>query len=93
MIALTRATAAEYGPEGIRANGVGPGWIEGTRLGEDEVAGIDVAPIRAELASRTPARRRGTPEEVAAVALYLSSPAASFVNGAILEADGGWLAI
>jgi 3-oxoacyl-[acyl-carrier protein] reductase len=92
VLALTRAAAAEYGPSGIRTNAIVPGWIAGTRLGEDEGRpDLDLGAIRAELAARTPAGRWGTPAEVAGAALYLASPAAAFVNGAVLEVDGGWL--
>jgi NAD(P)-dependent dehydrogenase (short-subunit alcohol dehydrogenase family) len=53
VIALTRATAAEYGPEGILANGIAPGWLGGTRLGEDaRTSELDVEAIQSQLAAR-----------------------------------------
>jgi NAD(P)-dependent dehydrogenase (short-subunit alcohol dehydrogenase family) len=48
--------------------------------------------VRGELNQRQPIGRLGKPEEIAAMALYLASPAAGFVNGAVLSIDGGWTA-
>lgn len=94
LIAFTRATAAEYAARGIRANAIVPGWIDGTRLGEpDRRAGIDEQAIGDELSGRVISGRLGTPAEVAAAALFLTSNASSYVNGATLEVDGGWLTV
>ena len=76
---MTRSVALEYGREGITCNAVLPGWI-GT-------ASSSAKEIRAGKAS--PAGRPGSPEEVAACALFLGSEAASYVNGAMLVVDGG----
>ena len=87
--ALTRTLAVEWGPYGIRVNGIAPGPIAGTegvrRLLEGE---------KRERALRAnPLRRLGTVDDVADAALFLCSDAASFVNGATLVVDGGqWLA-
>jgi 2-keto-3-deoxy-L-fuconate dehydrogenase len=48
--------------------------------------------VREELSSRQPIGRLGRPEEIARLALYLCSPAADFVNGAVIPIDGGWTA-
>lgn len=84
---VTRCLAIEWGPEGLRVNGVVPGPIEGTegmaRLAPDETA-------KAAVARSVPLRRLGRAEEVAAACLYLGSPAAGYVNGTVLFADGGW---
>jgi NAD(P)-dependent dehydrogenase (short-subunit alcohol dehydrogenase family) len=82
---ITRALAMEYGPHGVRANSVAPGvvrtemWREPlTRDGvEDDVVG------------QTALRRLATPEDIAAVVLFLASDASGFVTGEVLGADGG----
>ncbi len=85
---ITRCLAIEWGPEGLRVNGVIPGPIDGTegmaRLAPSEAA-------RAAIARGVPLRRLGTPDDVARACLYLASDAAAYVSGAILPADGGWL--
>lgn len=85
---LTRCLAIEWGPEGLRVNGVVPGPIEGTegmaRLAPSEGA-------RAAIAKGVPLGRLGSPDDVARACLYLASDAAGYVSGAILPADGGWL--
>ena len=75
---MTRAVALEYGREGITCNAVLPGWIE--------TASSSAREIKAGKA--TPAGRPGTPEEVAACALFLASREAAYVNGAMLVVDG-----
>jgi 3-oxoacyl-[acyl-carrier protein] reductase len=76
---MTRSVALEYGREGITCNAVLPGWI-GT-------ASSSAAEIKA--GNATPVGRPGTPEEVAACAVFLASDAASYVNGSMLVVDGG----
>ena len=84
-LALTRAAAMEHAAEGVRINAVSPGRVvTPMMLG----AGIDPALVAAGL----PLRRMGRPEEVAEAVLWLASPAASFVVGHNLCADGGFLA-
>ncbi len=85
---LTRCLAIEWGPEGLRVNAVVPGPIDGTE-GMARLAPSDAA--RAAVARGVPLRRLGTPEDVARACLFLGSEAASYVSGAILPADGGWL--
>jgi NAD(P)-dependent dehydrogenase (short-subunit alcohol dehydrogenase family) len=79
---LTRSWAAEFGPQNVRVNAVSPGptRTEGTIPMGD---GID------QMAAGIPAGRAATPEEIAAVFVFLASDAASFVYGAIVSADGG----
>ncbi|HEY4252128.1 MAG TPA: SDR family oxidoreductase [Roseomonas sp.] len=86
---LARALACEWGPHGVRVNALAPGYAE-TAL----VAGL-VARRRLDagaLTARSPQRRLTQPEEIAALALFLASPAASAINGAVIPVDGGWLA-
>lgn len=87
-VALTRSLAAEYGPQNIRVNCIAPAGIQTPMLGSSnlEDASFDE---RAFLRLRTPSRRYGRPEEIAAVALFLASDEASYVNGAVVVADGG----
>ena len=85
---LTRYLAVEWAGDGIRVNAVAP-WYTRTPLVEP-VLGDPVALER--LIARTPMRRVAEPEEIAAVVAFLCLPAASYVTGQILAADGGFLA-
>jgi NAD(P)-dependent dehydrogenase (short-subunit alcohol dehydrogenase family) len=87
---LTKSLAAAWAPEGIRVNAVAPGWIA-PPAGDAPVAGAGGQP-GAGGAAATPMGRWGTPEEVAGGVIFLASPAARFITGAILAIDGGFLA-
>jgi NAD(P)-dependent dehydrogenase (short-subunit alcohol dehydrogenase family) len=84
---LTKSLAAAWAVDGVRVNAVAPGWIETplTQTLKDDPERS--APILA----RTPMGRWGTPEEVTGGILFLASPAARFITGAILAIDGGYL--
>ncbi|MGZ0198748.1 glucose 1-dehydrogenase [Streptomyces sp. RM1] len=87
VIGLTKSAAVEYAPKGIRINAVCPGVIE-TPMVADMLEGQ--AEAMAEIMSQQPIGRLGQAEEVAAAAVWLCSPAASFVVGVALPVDGGY---
>lgn len=82
---LTKGMATEWGPRGINVNGIAPGYFK-TELNK---ALIEDAEFSARLAERTPLGRWGNIEELVGAAVFLSSEAASYVNGHILYVDGG----
>lgn len=93
VIAMTRQLAVEY-PTQLRVNCIAPGtvdspFVEGylERYHRDEKD-----KVRIELNERQPLGRMGRPDEIAALALYICSPAADFMNGSIINIDGGWTA-
>ncbi len=79
LIALTKTSAVEVARRGITINAVAPGWIDTDMTSE----------VSTELLSQVPARRAGTPEEVAACVRFLASEHAGYVTGAVLSVDGG----
>lgn len=83
---VVRCLALEWGQAGIRVNAIAPGPIEGTE-GVDRMA--PTVEDKARWANTTPLRRFGTVEDIAEAAAFLSSPAAGYVTGAILDCDGG----
>jgi NAD(P)-dependent dehydrogenase (short-subunit alcohol dehydrogenase family) len=84
---LTKSLALAYAADGIRVNAIAPGWIATplTQTLQDDDGRSQA------ILERTPMRRWGMPEEVAQVAAFLCTPAASFMTGAIVPVDGGYL--
>jgi len=87
-ISLTRSMAAEFGPQGIRVNCISPAGIHTPMMSESNLE-EDTYDEDSYLNLRQPLRRYGTPEEIAQTALFLASSDSSFINGAIIVADGG----
>ena len=85
---LTRAMTTEWAQHNVQVNGIGPGYFA-TQLTQ---ALVDDAEFNAWICGRTPAGRWGKPEELVGAAVFLASPASSFVNGQILYVDGGLIA-
>ncbi len=84
---LARNLAVEWGPSGVRANAIAPGLIE-----TDWAGAILSSPERAaRRLGMTPLRRAGSPDEIAATALYLASDAGGFTTGQTIVVDGGTL--
>lgn len=93
VIAMTRQLAVDY-PKEIRANCIAPGTVDSPFVeGYLEKYHRDEKDrVRAELNQRQPVGRLGRPEEVASLALFISSPAADFMHGSVVTLDGGWTA-
>jgi NAD(P)-dependent dehydrogenase (short-subunit alcohol dehydrogenase family) len=84
VITLTYALARHYGPAGIRANSICPGFIDTPMQREG------FSPAAQAAVDATPLRRMGQPDEVASVAVFLASRHASFVSGAVVNVSGAW---
>lgn len=85
VLAFTRQTAVEWGPRGVRANAVGPGFVptEGTSAVYDDAA------VRRVRAGAVPLRRLGEPDDVANVVAFLAGGQSAYVNGQVVYVDGG----
>ncbi|GAA6005979.1 hypothetical protein JCM11491_004079 [Sporobolomyces phaffii] len=83
--ALFRVLAVEYGPRGVRANVIAPGPIDGT----EGLSRLLPQDVREKALKNVPAQRFGTSEDIANAALFLLSPAASYITGTGLVVDGG----
>jgi NAD(P)-dependent dehydrogenase (short-subunit alcohol dehydrogenase family) len=85
---LTRCLAVEWAPHGIRVNTIQPGYFL-----TDLTAGLDKDPDRGpKIATRIPMQRWGKPDELKGTAVFLASEASSYITGAAITVDGGWLA-
>jgi len=92
VVSLVKSVALDYADKGIRANALLPGATETPLLERAFARRADPNAARETLRQRHPAGRFGRPEEIAAAALFLASDESSFVTGAALPVDGGFLA-
>jgi len=95
VIALTRALAKEYGKHGFRINVIIPGGITtpGTKAVAKDISQFKLSLLQTglEFKARLPLNRSGQPDEVARIALFLASDLSSYVHGALIPVDGGFL--
>ncbi len=84
---LTKSLAVAFAPDNIRVNALAPGWIETAMTAVPRAS----AARNAELMGRTPLGRWGTPADLAPPALFLCSPLAGYITGAVLPVDGGYM--
>ena len=85
---LTKALANEWAKFGVNVNAIAPGYIE-----TDLTEALRNDPVRSEaILGRIPAGRWGRGEDLKGLVVFLASPASDYVNGAVLNIDGGWLA-
>ncbi|MEN6394327.1 MAG: SDR family oxidoreductase, partial [Anaerolineaceae bacterium] len=94
VVGLTKTLALELGPEGIRFNSILPGWTDTERIQYlmEQRAKANGTTVEEEIAKQTndsPFRRMATPQEFAFAAVFLLSPAASYITGLMLSVDGG----
>ncbi len=87
LIALTKGFARDYGGTGVNINAIAPGGIESPMAADSSAAD------RERFLSQIPLHRYAAPSEVATVVAFLASDAASFVNGATIHVDGGWVMV
>ncbi len=88
VIGLCQALARQLGPYGITSNAVAPGLID-TDIAERNQAPGMLEQMKARSLETIPMRRVGTPEDVAAALHFLASEAAGYVNGEIMDVNGG----
>jgi NAD(P)-dependent dehydrogenase (short-subunit alcohol dehydrogenase family) len=85
LLLMTKVMAVELGGQGVTVNAIAPGPIE-----TEMAAAIHTAQTRQAFHARTPMHRYGTPDEIAAAAVFLASDQAGYVNGTTLTVDGGF---
>jgi 2-keto-3-deoxy-L-fuconate dehydrogenase len=90
VIGLTKSVAADYVTQGVRCNAICPGTVQSPSLEDRLRAQGDYEKARAAFVARQPMGRLGTPEEIAALAVYLASDEAQFTTGQAHIIDGGW---
>jgi len=86
VLTFTETAACEWGHAGVRVNAVAPGWIASTGLDNYDAA---YRAVLRGLATKVPLQRFGTESELSSAVVYLLSPAAAFITGAVIRVDGG----
>ena len=94
VIGLTKSVAADFVKQGIRCNAIGPGTVQtpslDDRIAANAAAAGSLEAARTGFIARQAMGRLGTPEEIAALAVYLGSDETQFITGQTLVIDGGW---
>ena len=90
VVGLTKSVAADYVSRGIRCNAICPGTVDTPSLHDRMRAQGDYQAAHAAFVARQPMGRLGTPEEIAALAVYLASDESAYCTGATHVIDGGW---
>jgi 3-oxoacyl-[acyl-carrier protein] reductase len=85
LLGLTRGLARELTPRGVTVNAIAPGFVDTDFHGANAAAAAD------RVIGSIPAGRVGQPDDVAGVAAFLASPAASYISGQVIHVNGGWL--
>jgi NAD(P)-dependent dehydrogenase (short-subunit alcohol dehydrogenase family) len=88
VIGLTKSLALEFGPKGITVNTIPPGFIDTPMLRDTEAKGLLGGGVE-EIEQRTPVRRVGRPEDIAATTAFLVSDEASYITGQVIGVNGG----
>jgi 2-keto-3-deoxy-L-fuconate dehydrogenase len=89
VIGLTRSVAADFVGRGVRCNAICPGTVQSPSLDERIAAFDDPEAARREFIARQPMGRLGTPEEIAAIAVYLAADESAYTTGQVFIVDGG----
>ena len=87
VLGFTRALAREIGPQGVTVNAISPGAFPT----DAEKIHPDPEAYNAEVLAQQSLNRRGTPDDIGNLAVFLASDAASFITGQLIEIDGGWV--
>lgn len=94
VIGLTKSVAADYVKQGVRCNAICPGTVQtpslDDRIAANAAAAGSVEKARTDFIARQAMGRLGTPEEIAALAVYLGSDETQFITGQTIVIDGGW---
>jgi NAD(P)-dependent dehydrogenase (short-subunit alcohol dehydrogenase family) len=93
VVLLTKSMAIDYGHENIRVNAICPSFVETDLTAAVIGKAADSGAVRRERTAAHPIGRLGRPEDIAGMAVYLASDESSWVTGAILPVDGGYLAV
>ena len=93
VVLLTKSMAVDHGHENIRVNAICPSFVESELTAAVLAKAGDPAIVRRERTAAHPIGRLGQPEDIAGLAVYLASDESSWMTGAILPVDGGYLAV